>query len=279
MKTKGARFDVPESGGLMRERFAFLDRTWFRLALSLGVLFAAFGFLFCIMQILKIGGVRVRQLVALVTAALGIVRMLIEREGALGSLPLSALLAIGNVAFQGVAGYQDPTEEVAAFMFERLANALRDQGYTAQEVDAVFALRPEMLAEVPRRLDAVRAFSALPEAAALAAANKRVGNILKKSDVSADASALQQDKLVEPAEIALAQALDAVAPQAGAEFNLGNYTASLKALAALKAPVDAFFDQVMVNAEDPALRANRLALLARLQSAMNQVADLSRLAA
>ncbi|CUA94036.1 glycine--tRNA ligase subunit beta [Thiomonas bhubaneswarensis] len=211
--------------------------------------------------------------------ALGIVRMLIEKENVLRSLPLTALLAIGNAAFQGVAGYLDASEEVAAFVLERLANALREQGYTAQEVDAVLALRSEMLAEVPRRLDAVRAFSALPEAAALAAANKRVGNILKKSEVAVSADAIDPSRLIEPAEQALAQALQAIAPQADAAYAQADYTASLKALAALKAPVDAFFDQVMVNAEDPALRANRLALLARLQSAMNQVADLSRLAA
>lgn len=211
--------------------------------------------------------------------ALGIVRMLIERGEALRALPLSALLVIGNTAFQGVLGYQDPTAEVAEFVRERLANWLREQGYTAQEVDAVLALQPQFLAEVPRRLDAVRAFCALPEAQALAAANKRVGNILKKSEAAVNADALDASRLVEPAEQALAQALQAIAPQADAAHARGDYTAALRALAALKAPVDTFFDSVMVNADDPLLRANRLALLARLQAAMNQVADLSRLAA
>jgi glycyl-tRNA synthetase beta chain len=211
--------------------------------------------------------------------ALGIVRMLLEREEALRALPISALLALGNTAFQGVPGYQDPTAEVAAFMRERLASWLREHGYTALEVDAVLALQPQFLADVPRRLDAVRAFSALPEAQALAAANKRVSNILKKSEVAPNADALDPTRLVEPAEQALAQALQTIAPQADAAYARGDYTAALKALAALKAPVDAFFDSVMVNADDPLLRANRLALLARLQAAMNQVADLSRLAA
>jgi glycyl-tRNA synthetase beta chain len=146
-------------------------------------------------------------------------------------------------------------------------------------VDAVLALSPQILADVPRRLEAVRAFAALPEAAALAAANKRVGNILRKSEGAKDGSGFNADLLVEPAEIALSQALNAVAPQVQQFYAAGDYTAALKMLAALKEPVDTFFDQVMVNAEDPALRANRLALLARLQEAMNQVADLSRLAA
>ena len=211
--------------------------------------------------------------------ALGVLRMLMERADDLPALQLDAVLQAAASAFTHVEGFTDSSAAVRSFLDDRLANVLREQGYTAQEVDAVLALGPQILSDVPRCLDAVHAFSALPEAEALAAANKRVGNILKKSDASADAAALQQDKLVEPAEIALARALDAVAPQARQFYAAGDYTASLRALAALKAPVDAFFDNVMVNADDPALRANRLALLARLQAAMNQVADLSRLAA
>jgi len=211
--------------------------------------------------------------------ALGIVRMAMEREHALRALPLSALLAIAHAAFQGVAGYSDATAEVRAFITERLANSLREQGYSAQEVDAVLALAPEILAEVPRRLDAVRVFAALPEAPALAAANKRVGNILKKSPPPAGGLTLRQDLLREPAERALAAALTTVEPQAQAALQQGDYTAALRELAALKTPVDTFFDQVMVNVDDAALRDNRLALLARLQQAMNAVADLSRLAA
>jgi glycyl-tRNA synthetase beta chain len=141
------------------------------------------------------------------------------------------------------------------------------------------ALQPERLTEVPRRLAAVRAFVALPEAASLAAANKRVGNILRKSEDAPDGAGLDRALFVEAAETSLADALAAVAPVADAAFSAGDYTASLQALASLKAPVDAFFDAVMVNAEDPALRRNRLALLATLHLAMNRVADLSRLAA
>jgi glycyl-tRNA synthetase beta chain len=116
----------------------------------------------------------------------------------------------------------------------------------------------------------------------LAAANKRVGNILKKSDAAADEGGdhlvIDPALLKEPAEAALAQAVQAAEPASRAALDRGDYTASLQALAVLKLPVDAFFDSVMVNADDPALRRNRLALLAQLHTAMNRVADLSRLA-
>ena len=165
-----------------------------------------------------------------------------------------------------------------AFIYDRLAGSLREQGYRAQEVDAVLALRPQRLADVAQRLAAVRAFAALPEAEPLAAANKRVGNILKKAE-GGGTPGVDPALLREPAEATLAEALAAVRPGADAAFERGDYAASLQALAALKAPVDAFFDAVMVNAEDPALRANRLGLLATLHAAMNRVADLARLAA
>jgi glycyl-tRNA synthetase beta chain len=162
------------------------------------------------------------------------------------------------------------------FIYDRLAGGLREQDFSAQEVDAVLALRPQRLADVSQRLQAVRAFAALPAAAALAAANKRIGNILKKSE--GEGAAVQESRLVEVAEKDLFAAMQATVPAADAEFANGDYTASLMTLAALRAPVDAFFDGVMVNAEDPALRANRLGLLKHLNEAMNRVADLSRLA-
>jgi glycyl-tRNA synthetase beta chain len=210
--------------------------------------------------------------------ALGVIRMLIERD-----LPL-AVPALVDLAFETfAAGLADARAELTHFLYDRLVGFLREAGYSAQEVDAVVALRPPRWAELPQRLAAVRAFAALPEAAALAAANKRVANILKKSEAGGGSDALSASPdpalLREPAEVALAAALHAVEPQAEAAFARGEHAASLQALAALKAPVDAFFDQVMVNADDPALRRNRLALLARLHRAMNRVADLSRLAA
>jgi glycyl-tRNA synthetase beta chain len=143
-------------------------------------------------------------------------------------------------------------------------------------VDAVLALRPQRLGDVPRRLAAVRNFAALPEAAALAAANKRIGNILKKAGtVDPHVSAVL---LREPAEVALYAAMNTVLPQANAQFDAGDFAASLKTLAALRLPVDAFFDGVMVNAEAMDLRLNRQGLLQSLHEAMNRVADLSSLA-
>jgi glycyl-tRNA synthetase beta chain len=205
--------------------------------------------------------------------ALGVLRMLGERGLA---LELPALVDTAFAAFpNGTPG--DAREALQGFLFDRLVGLLREQGYSAHEVDAVVALRPP-LAQVAQRLAAVRTFATLPEAPALAAANKRVGNILKKSDAAPPAD-VDAALLQEPAEAALAEALQAVEPGSRAAFERGDYTGSLQALAVLKAPVDAFFDHVMVNADDPALRANRLALLARLHAAMNRVADLSRLAA
>jgi len=207
--------------------------------------------------------------------ALGVVRMLIERD-----LPLSVPQLVGEAFKAFPEGHGQAQAEVAHFLYERLVGYLRELGYSAKEVDAVVALRPSQWAQIPQRLAAVRAFAALPEAEPLAAANKRVGNILKKSDAAPQSvSQVNTTLLKEPAEAALYESLQAVAPKADAAFEAGDYTGSLQQLAALKVPVDAFFDQVMVNAEDGALRANRLALLQRLHGAMNRVADLSRLAA
>ena len=205
--------------------------------------------------------------------ALGVIRMLVERK-----LPLAVpwLVDAAFAAFPSHHGQE--REAVANFLYDRLVGYLRELGYSAHEVDAVIALRPPRWAELPQRLAAVRSFATLPEAPALASANKRVGNILKKAAGEVPA-AVDSALLREAAEQALAAAIHAVAPQADAAFERGDYAASLQALAGLKAPVDAFFDAVMVNADDAALRNNRLALLAGLHRAMNRVADLSRLAA
>ena len=204
--------------------------------------------------------------------ALGVIRMLVERGLA---LDLDAAFALALPPFG--ARISDPRAALADFVYERLAGSLREQGYSPQEVDAVLSLRPPRLAEVARRLAAVRAFAALSEAVPLAAANKRIANLLKKSQ-AAPAAAVDPACLVEPAERALHAALHAVQPLADALFGNGEYAASLRELAVLKAPVDDFFDNVMVNADDATLRTNRLALLANLHTAMNRIADLSKLA-
>jgi glycyl-tRNA synthetase beta chain len=203
--------------------------------------------------------------------ALGIVRMLMERD-----LPLD----LGGLLAKAVAQFPqagpETTTQLGDFIFDRLAGSLREQGYSAQEVDAVLALRPQRLGDVAKRLAAVRAFAALPEAPALAAANKRIGNILKKAE-RADAH-VSEGLLHEEAEKALFAATQQIAPRAGSQFEAGDYTGSLQTLAGLRGPVDAFFDGVMVNAEQADLRLNRLGLLATLHQAMNRIADLSRLA-
>ncbi|MEY3509822.1 MAG: Glycine--tRNA ligase beta subunit [Pseudomonadota bacterium] len=205
--------------------------------------------------------------------ALGVIRMLIEKDVA---IDLASLVAVAKPAF----GEQitDASGALIEFIYDRLAGSLREQGFSTQAVDAVMALKPQRLSDVSKRLQAVRAFAELPESPALAAANKRIGNILKKAEgVVSDevSSALLQ----ESAEQALYAAMQRCVPESSAQFEAGDLSASLQTLAALREPVDAFFNDVMVNADDPALKANRLALLKSLHQAMNRVADLSRLAA
>jgi len=204
--------------------------------------------------------------------ALGVIRMLIEKNVALG---LPELLALATPVFGDK--ISDASGALVDFIYDRLAGSLREQGYSAQEVDAVMALRPARLGQIGQFLSAVRAFAALPESPALAAANKRIGNILKKAgevDAHVNTALLQED-----AEKNLYDVMQKLLPESEAQFKAGDYTASLQTLAALRAPVDAFFDDVMVNAEAMDLRLNRQGLLKSLHVAMNRVADLSRLAA
>lgn len=225
--------------------------------------------------------------------ALGVVRLLIEGDqhltldklllttaGAFSDLGLDEkAVPLATLAELNLGQIKDSNVTLSAlsnFIYDRLSGSLRDQGYSAQEVDAVVSQRPQRLGDIPKRLAAVRAFAALPEAAALAAANKRVGNILKKVEGVVEAK-VDESLLREDAEKHLASALEQVAYAANAAFDSGDYTASLQALAALRDPVDTFFNDVMVNAEDEKLRNNRLGLLATLHGAMNRVADLSKL--
>ena len=201
--------------------------------------------------------------------------MLVERSLRVG---VRQLIGFAYSAFNtnaiGVLDEISPKLEV--FLQERIVSLLESEGYQYSCIEAVLWVPFNSFAEMRGRLDAVGAFVTLPEAPALAAANKRIGNILKKSE--GEGAAVQEGLLVEPAEKALFAAMQATVPAANAKFEAGDHTASLQALAALRAPVDAFFDGVMVNADDPALKANRLGLLKQLHDAMNRVADLSRLA-
>jgi len=208
---------------------------------------------------------------ALRRQALGIIRLLIDTKS---PLPFEPLIKLALEKFNGDA---EVLTSIKSFCFDRLSVNLKDQGASAQEVDAVLSLEPALLHEIPQRLAAVKIFATLAEAPALAAANKRVGNILRKAEGEV-ATKIDNSLLQEPTEKALAAALCTTKAHADQLFEAGDYTGSLQALAVLKAPVDDFFDHVMVNAEDPALKTNRLGLLATLHQAMNRVADLSKLA-
>ncbi|GGX13495.1 glycine--tRNA ligase beta subunit [Pigmentiphaga litoralis] len=200
-----------------------------------------------------------------------------DRLGAGGEpLTLDLLLERAAATF-GTSAASVIVTEVRAFVFERYRNLLAAT-YDRSAVDAVIAVTPP-LEEVPARVRAVVEFGALPEAASLAAANKRIGNILKKNEGEGKIGKVDPARLVDPAEQALAATVERLRPEAESRFAAGDFSGALTVLSEARGPVDAFFADVMVMAEDPALRANRLALLADLHGVMNRVADLSRLAA
>ncbi|MDC7711056.1 glycine--tRNA ligase subunit beta [Vogesella sp. LYT10W] len=207
---------------------------------------------------------------ALRRAALGVLRMVLEQP-----LDLKALISDAADAFPAGLLSATVVDEVYAFCLERLKNYLAND-YKGDEIDAVLALAPTQLNEVGAILAAVAQFKALPEAATLAAANKRVKNILKKTE--GDIAAVNPALFAEDAERALFAAVEALAPAVDAKFAAHDFAGALTQLASLRAPVDAFFDGVMVMADDLAVRANRIALLARLAALFNRVADISLLA-
>ena len=212
--------------------------------------------------------------------AIGVIRLL--REKSLG-LSVQRLLAIGAGAFEDHAevikkSWPDITLALLEFIYDRLSINLRDQDYSSAQVESVLSIRPDVLDEVDLRLKAVKDFVLLPEALSLASANKRIGNILKKVEDLSIAQEVDEGLLKEEAEVRLYQTMKEVLPHSSKSFVDKDYAQSLKTLAQLKESVDLFFEKVMVNAPDEALRRNRLSLLSRLHGAMNQVADLSRLA-
>lgn len=168
------------------------------------------------------------------------------------------------------------SKDLNSFIYDRISNFFKDQGYAALDIEAVLAIDSGLISEIPKRLNAIKEFSQLPESKDLASANKRVGNILKKADFK---SALKIDPalLKDIAEVNLYKTLDLVDAEARKEYLANNYSSSLKLLCKLKNPIDQFFNDVMVNVEDESLKMNRLALLEKLYSAMNLVADLSKL--
>jgi glycyl-tRNA synthetase beta chain len=207
-------------------------------------------------------------------AGLGVLRILIEKRIA---LPLSSLIRLAFQAFGNVPAVKPVPDELADFLYDRLRGHLREQGFTANQIEAVLAQRPQRIDLVPDLLVAVKAFESLPESAALSAANKRIVNILRKSGTDA-APDVDERRLTEGAERDLWNVFAKLAPDVDRDFASGDYTGALKALAAAKPVVDRFFDDVMVMVDDAMVRANRLALLERVARTMNRVADISRLA-
>jgi len=207
-------------------------------------------------------------------AALGVIRILVERQLA---LPLPELLALAFGAFAGVPEVKDAKASLASFVYDRLRGYLREEGFTANQIAAVVDGEPADIHLVPARLAAVQAFEALPESGALAAANKRIVNILRKSEAEA-AAAVDRARLESGAEHDLWLAFQKLEPTVDADCSRGDYAAALMALASARPAVDRFFDDVLVMADDPAIRANRLALLRGIAQTMNRVADISKLA-
>ncbi len=210
---------------------------------------------------------------ALRRAAIGALRIVIEADIA---LDLREAIAFSLATYAGIKLAPDTAEQVYAFVRERLRSYYLERGTPNDVCAAVFANDPSSPAEVARRLVAVTGFRALPAAQALAAANKRIANILKKLD-QAPADKIDDALLVDAAERELATRYAALATQAEQLFSAREYTRYMELLAGLRVPVDAFFDSVMVMCDDTALRANRLALLARLHALFTRVADIARL--
>jgi glycyl-tRNA synthetase beta chain len=204
-------------------------------------------------------------------ASLGVIRILVERN-----LELS-LFDLVNEAFKGYAGkIGDAHSDLETFILDRARGYFQERGYSASEVESVLCLRPTRLDLVTKQLEAVRVFSALPEAESLAAANKRIGNILKQAETVPPGFDIAL--MVLPEEKALASTFKLLQPAVDGALRSLDYTAALKQLASLKAPVDAFFDKVMVMDKDPRVRANRIGFLGTLHGTMNRIADLSKLA-
>jgi glycyl-tRNA synthetase beta chain len=231
---------------------------------------------------------------ALRRAALGVLRIIIESELA---LDLPPLLEVGYKAYgEGRLRNENAAAEIHDYLLERLRGYYLDAGFRPDEIEAVLVLKPGQPWDFDRRLRAVAAFRALPEAETLAVANKRIRNILRKSEVQVPSQGadwvgqgtaaslptrlvvqVETELLHDPAEQALAEQMYYLEREVMPLLKRRDYNAALKALAGLRGAVDRFFDEVMVMVEDTRTRSNRLALLGRLQGLFLQVADISRL--
>ncbi|CAM8400255.1 glycine--tRNA ligase subunit beta [Candidatus Methylopumilus planktonicus] len=205
---------------------------------------------------------------ALRRQVIGIIRILTEKNI---DLNLNTVISESIQATKLV-----ESKDLNSFIYDRLSNFFKDQGYAALDIEAVLAIESGLINEIPKRLNAIKEFLLLPESEDLASANKRVGNILKKADVKSSLK-VNQSLLKDEAEINLYNTLDFVDAESRKEYKEKNYSGSLKSLCKLKNPIDQFFKDVMVNVDDESLKMNRLALLEKLYSAMNLVADLSKL--
>ena len=210
---------------------------------------------------------------ALRRAALGVIRICIEQQL---DLDLETLLNAAADALEHKIDARSAVNDVFGYIMDRLLGYYQDKGVDIDLIDAVLATRPTRLLDLDRRIKACQAFRSLPEASSLAAANKRISNILKKTD-EVIPEQVDISQLVDNAEKKLATVLNDLNTEVVPLMEAGDYTPALTRLAALRESVDAFFDEVMVMVDDDALRANRLALLRNLSSLFLRVADLSRL--
>jgi len=206
-------------------------------------------------------------------AALGVLRIMIEQQL---DLDLRALIDTSAATFPSELNAEKISADLFAFMMDRLRAYYLEGVYSPDEFEAVLARQPARPLDFDQRMSAVHAFRMLPESASLAAANKRIRNILRKAETEIP-NTYKNDLLQDPAEQKLAAEISALETKAGPLFEQRDYTGALCELAALQAPVDAFFDDVMVMADDAALRDNRLALLQVLSELFLRVADISRL--
>ncbi len=211
---------------------------------------------------------------ALRRQALGVLRILIEKQL---PLDLMQLLELAHAQFPGEMLADSVAVDLHAFMLDRLRGYLRENGFSADEIEAVLSQSPTRIDLVMPRIAAVREFRQLPEAESLSAANKRIRNILRKAQDVGTAPELAL--LQEPAEKNLFGTVNKLLPQVTSLVEAEDYADALKLLAGVRTEVDTFFDEVMVMTEEPMTRNNRLALLAQLEQLMNRVADISKLAA